>query len=78
MDLFRNTRRKAIVRGVAATYDSCIRPHGGDAPIDVARAQKALERARERLATVQEGLDRERARLAKARAQARLGAAKKH
>ena len=46
--------------------------------IDVARAQKALDRARERLASVEEDLDRERARLAKSRAQARLGAAKKH
>lgn len=40
--------------------------------IDMARAQKALERARQRLAHVEEHLDRERARLAQARAQARL------
>ena len=46
--------------------------------IDVRRAEEALERARERLASMEADLDRERARLAKARAQARLGAAKKH
>jgi len=45
--------------------------------IDVARAQKALERARQRLTSMDMDLDRERARLAQARAQARLKAAKK-
>ena len=45
--------------------------------IDVARAQKALERARARLVGVEMDLDRERARLAQDRAQARLRAAKK-
>ena len=43
--------------------------------IDVDRARKALERARERLASMQADIDRERARLAKARAAARLEAA---
>ena len=38
--------------------------------IDVRRAEEALERARERLASMEADLDRERARLAKARAQA--------
>jgi F-type H+-transporting ATPase subunit epsilon len=50
--------------------------------IDVDRAKKALERARERLANLQADIDRERARLAQARARARLEAAetgvKKH
>ena len=50
--------------------------------IDVDRAKKALERARERLASMQVDIDRERARLAQARARARLEAAdagvKKH
>jgi F-type H+-transporting ATPase subunit epsilon len=45
--------------------------------IDAARAQKALERARARLASLEMDLDRERARLAQSRAQARLRAAKK-
>jgi F-type H+-transporting ATPase subunit epsilon len=45
--------------------------------IDVARAQKAMERARQRLTSMDAELDRERARLAQARAQARLKAAKK-
>lgn len=45
--------------------------------IDVARAQKALERARARLVGVEMDLDRERARLAQDRAQARLRAARK-
>ncbi len=45
--------------------------------IDVDRAEKALERARRRLADMQEDIDRERARLAVARAQARLRAAGK-
>ncbi|HPF69906.1 MAG TPA: ATP synthase F1 subunit epsilon [Candidatus Krumholzibacteria bacterium] len=43
--------------------------------IDVDRARKALERARERLTSMQMDIDRERARLAKDRAQARLDAA---
>ena len=46
--------------------------------IDVARAQKALDRARTRLVGVEMDLDRERARLAQSRAQARLRAAKRH
>lgn len=46
--------------------------------IDMARAQKALERARQRLAHVEEHLDRERARLAQARAQARLKVARRN
>ena len=46
--------------------------------IDMARAQKALERARQRLAGMSAELDRERARLAAARAQARLNCVKKH
>ena len=46
--------------------------------IDMARAQKALERARQRLAGMSAELDRERARLAAARAQARLNGVKKH
>lgn len=46
--------------------------------IDMARAQKALERARQRLVHVEEHLDRERARLAQARAQARLKVARRH
>jgi F-type H+-transporting ATPase subunit epsilon len=46
--------------------------------IDVARAQKALERARERLSHVEASLDREQARLAQSRALARLKAARKN
>ncbi len=46
--------------------------------IDVARAQKALERARGRLASMEADLDRERARLAQARAAARLKAARRN
>lgn len=46
--------------------------------IDVARAQKALDRARERLGHVEASLDRERARLAQSRALARLKAARKN
>jgi F-type H+-transporting ATPase subunit epsilon len=46
--------------------------------VDMARAQKALERARQRLAHVEEHLDRERARLAQARAQARLKVARRN
>ena len=45
--------------------------------IDVDRAEKALARARKRLAGVEKDLDRERARLALARAEARLKATKK-
>jgi F-type H+-transporting ATPase subunit epsilon len=45
--------------------------------IDVKRAQKALERARERLASVESTIDRERAALAAERARARLRAAQK-
>ena len=45
--------------------------------IDVDRAQKALERARRRLAGMEKDLDRERARLALARAEARLKATQK-
>ncbi len=45
--------------------------------IDVDRAKKALERAGQRLQTMQEDLDRERARLAQARAEARLRAAER-
>jgi F-type H+-transporting ATPase subunit epsilon len=40
--------------------------------IDVDRAKKALERARQRLTSMQGDLDRERARMAQARAEARL------
>ena len=36
----RDTGRKALIRGVAGTYDRCIRPHGGDTPIDVALARR--------------------------------------
>jgi F-type H+-transporting ATPase subunit epsilon len=46
--------------------------------IDVNRAQKALERARGRLASMEADLDRERARMALARAQARLKAARRN
>ncbi len=42
--------------------------------IDAERATKALERARRRLADMQDDIDRERARLAVARAEARLRA----
>ncbi len=45
--------------------------------IDVVRAEEALERARQRLASVERDLDRERARLAVSRAQARISA-KRH
>ena len=45
--------------------------------IDVVRAEEALERARERLRSMERDLDRERARLAVSRAQARI-AAKRH
>jgi F-type H+-transporting ATPase subunit epsilon len=40
--------------------------------IDADRAKKALERARKRLTSMERDLDRERARLAQARAEARL------
>ena len=46
--------------------------------IDVERAKKALERARDRLHGIEKDLDRERARLAVSRAQARVSAAKKN
>jgi len=39
----RNPDFKAIVRGLAATYDRCIRPHGGKIPIDVAVARRQHE-----------------------------------
>jgi len=42
--------------------------------IDVVRAEDALERARQRLASMEADLDRERARLAISRAQARIAA----
>ena len=45
--------------------------------IDVKRAQASLERARERLKSVEIAVDRERAALAAERARARLRAAKK-
>ena len=45
--------------------------------IDVARAQEALERARERLKSLETAIDKERAALAADRARARLRAAKK-
>jgi len=44
--------------------------------IDVTRAQDALDRARKRLASVEMDLDRERARMAVSRAQARITANK--
>ena len=44
--------------------------------VDVPRAEDALARARERLASIEADLDRERARLAVSRAQARLNANK--
>ena len=44
--------------------------------IDVVRAEEALERARERLTSMQMDLDRERARMAVSRAQARISANK--
>ncbi|NCQ35801.1 ATP synthase F1 subunit epsilon [bacterium] len=47
-----------------------------DSEIDVARAEKALERARGRLTDMQAEIDRERARLALQRAEARVRAAK--
>ena len=46
--------------------------------VDVDRAEKALTRARERLAAMESDLDRERARLAESRAQARIKAARTH
>jgi F-type H+-transporting ATPase subunit epsilon len=45
--------------------------------IDVVRAEEALERARQRLVSMERDLDRERARLAVSRAQARISA-KRH
>jgi len=45
--------------------------------IDVVRAEEALERARERLVSMERDLDRERARLSVSRAQARISA-KRH
>jgi len=45
------------------------------AEIDVQRAEKALERARDRLKSMQMEIDRERARLAASRAAARVKAA---
>ncbi|RKZ11703.1 ATP synthase F1 subunit epsilon [bacterium] len=45
--------------------------------VDVGRAEKALTRARERLVGMEADLDRERARLAASRADARLKAARK-
>ena len=44
--------------------------------IDGARAEKALERARQRLTSMETDLDRERARMAVSRAQARISAQK--
>ena len=46
--------------------------------IDAERAEKALARARQRLAGMEGQLDRERARLAASRAKARLKAVKRH
>ncbi len=45
-----------------------------DSEIDVARASEALKRARQKLESMEEDLDRERARMALARAEARLRA----
>ncbi len=45
--------------------------------IDIERAKKALERARDRLQGMEKDLDRERARLAVSRAQARVQAVEK-
>jgi F-type H+-transporting ATPase subunit epsilon len=47
------------------------------AEIDIARAQEALKRAQERLASADEAVDRDRAREARDRAQNRLRAASK-
>ena len=48
---------------------------GGE--VDAERARNSLERARERLASMDAELDRERARLSKARAEARIRAAER-
>ena len=76
-----NERRLAVGAGFVEVSDNVVNlmtdtcEDAGE--IDVARAEKALSRARERLAKMEADLDRERARLALARAQARLGAVKK-
>ncbi|MCB1184346.1 ATP synthase F1 subunit epsilon [bacterium] len=44
--------------------------------IDVPRAEEALDRARKRLTSMEKDLDRERARLAVSRAQARISASR--
>ena len=44
--------------------------------IDVKRAEESLDRARKRLTSMEKDLDRERARLAVSRAQARISASK--
>lgn len=46
--------------------------------IDVPRAEEALERARKRIESADPGVDKDRARLAKARAEGRIRAARKH
>jgi len=81
-----NEKRMAVGAGFVEVSDNVVNlmtdtcEQAGE--IDVDRARKALERARERLAGIQADIDRERARLAKARAKARLDAsasgAKKH
>jgi len=77
-----NEKRLAVGAGFVEISDNVVNlmtdtcEEAGE--IDVQRAEKALARARERLAGMQADLDRERARMAMARAQARLGAVKKN
>jgi len=81
LDELGNEQRLAVGAGFVEISDNVVNLMTDtcelSSEIDVARAQKALERARQRLASMDADLDRERARLAQARAQARLKAAKK-
>ena len=81
-----NEKRMAVGTGFVEVSDNVVNlmtdtcEAAGE--IDVDRARKALDRARDRLVSMQADIDRERARMAKARAQARLdasaGGVKKH
>lgn len=76
-----NEQRLAVGAGFVEISDNVVNLMADtcelSSEIDVARAQKAMERARQRLTNMEADLDRERARLAQDRAQARLKAAKK-
>ena len=77
-----NEQRMAVGAGFVEVSDNVVNlmvdtcESAGE--IDVDRAKKALERARERLKGMEKDLDRERARMALQRAEARLSAVKKN